>query len=192
METGTILLLIGIALLVIGYVWYVSIVTKRNKVQESLSGIDVQLQKRSDLIPNVLTIAKKFMQHERELMEQITALRTQVDTSYDRKDGQSVQEHLGLAEQLRQKLGSLMVQVENYPDLKSDKTMLQAQQTYNEVEAQITAARRFYNASVTQLNNAVQIFPGTLIARIAGVNVFPFYDIDEAAAKPVNAQDILK
>ncbi len=66
-----------------------------------------------------------------------------------------------------------MIAVEAYPDLKSDETMLQAQRTYNEVEEQIAAARRFYNASVTQLNNSVQIFPGNFIAGIAKVNAMP-------------------
>ena len=85
-----------------------------------------------------------------------------------------------------------MVRVEAYPDLKSDQTMGQAMQTYNEVEAQIAAARRFYNSAVTALNNSVQIFPGNIIANMAGVSEMPFYETDDAARAPVNADDFLK
>ena len=70
--------------------------------------------------------------------------------------------------------------------------MLQAQQTYNEVEAQIAAARRFYNAAVAELNNAIQIFPGNLLAGYAKAKPMPFFEGDEAAMKPVNAAELLE
>ena len=85
-----------------------------------------------------------------------------------------------------------MVRVEAYPDLKSDQTMVQAMQTYNEVEAQIAAARRFYNSAVTALNNSVQIFPGNIIANVARVTEMPFYETDKAARAPIDASDYLK
>lgn len=178
--------------LAIGYFWYVSIISKRNGAQEALSGVDVQLKQRSNLIPNILKIAQKFMEHEKSLLEEITALRTKVDKDYNEADKQAVSEHLAAAEMLGSKMGQLMVAVEDYPDLKSDQTMVQAMQTYNEVEAQIAAARRFYNSSVTALNNAVQIFPGNIIAGMAGVSAMPFYEADEASKAPVNADDYLK
>ena len=82
---------------------------------------------------------------------------------------------------------------ENYPDLKSQETMVTAQATYTEVEGHIAAARRFYNAAVTQLNNSVQIFPGNMIAGMAGVSEMPFFEeTDEAAKAPVDASDYLK
>jgi len=176
---------------VIAYFWYVSIVGKRNKALEALSGIDVQLKQRADLIPNILTIAKKFMQHERQLLEKITALRTKVIEDYDKSDRSAVAEHLEASGELAGKMGQLMVNVENYPDLKSDQTMLQAQASYNEVEAKISAARRFYNSSVTELNNAVQIFPGNIIAGWANIAEMPFYEAEDAARQPVNAGDFL-
>ncbi len=176
---------------VIVYFWYAGIIKKRNRAQEALSGVDVQLKKRSNLIPNILKIAKKFMEHEKSLMEEITALRSKVDDGYDQNNKEAVKEHLMTSEMLAGKMGQFMVQVENYPDLKSDQTMLQAQQTYNEVEEQIAAARRFYNSSVTQLNNAVQIFPGNIIANIAGVSEMPFYEADEASKAPVDANEFL-
>lgn len=191
MAAVIVLLIIVIVPLVIGYFWYVGIVTKRNKAQEALSGVDVQLKKRSNLIPNILKIAKKFMEHEKSLLTEITELRAKVEKDYDENDKEAVREHLAAADQLAGKMNGLMVQVENYPDLKSDQTMIQAMQTYNEVEEQIAASRRFYNSAVTLLNNSVQIFPGNIIAGMAGVSEMPFYEAEEEAKIPVNADDYL-
>lgn len=185
------ILLIILAPLALGYFWYVSIIGKRNKAQEALSGIDVQLQMRGELIPNILTIAKKFMEHEKSLLAEITELRSGAEQAYDKANPEAVKDHLAQAAQLQSKMGQLMVQVEAYPQLKSDQTMMTAMQSYNEVEAHIAAARRFYNATVTQLNNAVQIFPGNIIASMAGVQPLPFYDAPESVTAPVNAKDIL-
>lgn len=177
--------------LIVLYGWYASIIGKRNKAQEALSGIDVQLKKRSNLIPNILKIAKKFMDHEKSLLTEITALRERVDQDYDKSDKGEVQQHLNASELLAGKMGQLMVSVEDYPELKSNETMIQAMQTYNEVEAQIAAARRFYNSSVTSLNNSIQIFPGNLLAGLANASVLPFYEAEEAAKAPVNAGEYL-
>lgn len=186
------IILVLILPLAILYFWYASIISKRNQAQEALSGIDVHLQMRGELIPNILQIAKKFMEHEKSLLTEITELRTRATQTYDRADAQAVKEHLASAGALQNKMGQLMVQVENYPQLKSDQTMVTAMQSYNEVEAQIAAARRFYNSAVTALNNSVQIFPGTLIAQFAGVQPLPFYDAPESSIAPVNAADILQ
>jgi len=193
MENNSIIWLAALigGIVLAGYFWYVSIITKRNKSLEALSGIDVQLQKRGELIPNILKIAKKFMEHEQGLLQQITALRSQAAQPYDTADQQRVAEHLAAAGQLDQHMGQLMIQVEAYPDLKSDQTMVTAMQSYNEVEAQIAAARRFYNSAVNALNNAVQIFPGSMIANMAGVGAMPFYDAPESVKAPVNASDYL-
>lgn len=184
-------IIIILSLLAVAYFWYISIISKRNKALEALSGIDVQLKKRSNLIPNILKIAKKFMDHEKALFVEVTKLREKLEENYDQKDANKVKEHFATAEELSSKMGGFMVQVENYPDLKSDQTMIQAQQTYNEVEAQIAAARRFYNSAVSALRNAIQIFPGNIIAKIAGVSSMPFYEADEESKKPVDASSIL-
>lgn len=186
-------LLLALGLVVIiAYLWYVSLVKKRNAGREALSGIDVQLKKRANLVPNILQIAQKFMDHEKGLLTDITALRAQATQAYDSNDAAEIKQHLAVAEQLNSKMGQLMISVEAYPELKSDNTMLQAMQTYNEVEAHISAARRFYNAAVTELNNAVEIFPGSIIASMANIKVMPFYEADEASKAPINASDFLK
>lgn len=177
---------------VIAYFWYTSIITKRNKALEALSGIDVQLKLRSNLIPNILKIAQKFMEHEKSLFAEITELRTKAIGDYDKADSAAVEQHLETSNQLASKMNQLMLNVENYPELRSDQTMLQAQATYNEVEAKIAAARRFYNSAVTALRNAIQIFPGNIIAGWAGVSEMPFYRAEESAKAPVDASDFLK
>ena len=183
------LVLLAIAVL---YFWYASLVRRRNQVFQALSGIDVQLQKRGRLIPNILAIAKRFMSHEAEVLQSVTRLRSQMSDSYDSTEPDQVQAHLTASAALTRQMGHLMVTLEDYPALKSDQTMLQAQQTYNEVEAQIAAARRFYNAAVAELNNAIQIFPGNLLAGYAKAKPMPFFEGDEAAMKSVNAAELLE
>ncbi len=182
--------IIAVIVVVILYIWYVGIVSKKNKVLEALSGIDIQLKKRSNVIPNILKIAKRFMTHEKDLLTKVTELRGKADTNYDKNDIESVKGYLKRVGALDQSLGRLMVAVEAYPDLKSDKTMLQAQRTYNEVEEHIAAARRFYNAAVASLNNSIEVFPGNLLAGLAKAQVMPFYKTDEISSAPVNADEI--
>ncbi|KIE05353.1 LemA family protein [Candidatus Jidaibacter acanthamoeba] len=182
--------IIGVVL-IISYLWYASLILKRNNVRGSLSGIDVQLKKRSDLIPNILAVAKKFMQHEMEIMKEITGLRTQVDKKYDPNNITEVKNHFADSELLANKLGQFMMSVENYPDLKSNQAMIEVIQSLNEVEAQLTAARRFYNSTVTALNNTIQIFPGNLIAKLANIQELPFYQTDEASKAPINTSEFL-
>ena len=185
------LFLVLLAIVVL-YFWYASLVWRGNQVFQALSGIDVQLQKRGRLIPNILAIAKRFMSHEAEVLQSVTRLRSQMSDSYDSTEPDQVQAHLTASAALTQQMGRLMVTLEDYPALKSDQTMLQAQQTYNEVEAQIAAARRFYNAAVAELNNAIQIFPGNLLAGYAKAKPMLFFEGDEAAMKPVNAAELLE
>lgn len=183
--------LILLALLIFSYIWYASIITRKNQALQALSGIDVHLKQRLNLVPNILKLAQKFMQHEKALMEEITALRTQTEASYNPDDAQGVKAHLAAANALAGKMGQLMVAVENYPDLKSDQTIVQAMQTYSETEAQITAARRFYNAAVASLNNSIQIFPGNMLAKFAGAQAMPFFEAEDAVHAPIDADAFL-
>ncbi len=191
MSTGTIsLIVIGIILLII-IMMYNSLVSKRNKVKEAFASIDVQLKKRYDLIPNILTIANKFMEHERSLLENITALRAQA-LKLDSSLG-SIEGKLKLDGEIQRQMGQLMVNMENYPQLKSDQTMLQSMQTYNEVEEHIAAARRFYNAAVLDLNNATELFPSSIIATIFNFKQMPFFKVeDEKERQAINAQEFFK
>ena len=147
LSLGTIVVIV-VAVIVIGglYSLYVKLVQKKNKVREAMGGVDVQLKKRYDLIPNILTIANKFMEHEKGLMTEVTALRTQAASL--RSTADTIAKKIDLDNQIAAKMGQIMLNVENYPQLKSDQTMIQAMQTYAEVEEHIAAARRFYNSAV--------------------------------------------
>ncbi len=187
-----VLIAIVLIVLIAGYGWYVALIKRRNSALEALSSIDVQLRKRADLVPNVLKIAERFMEHEKELMGRITELRASTMGGYDAKDPAAVKEHLQSAEAMSGAMMRLFAVAENYPQLKSNETMINAQDTYTEVEGHIAASRRFYNAAVAELNNAVQIFPGSVIAGMANVREMPFFEeTDEAAKRPVDASDYL-
>ena len=95
--------------------------------------------------------------------------------------------------QLNNKLKSFWVNVENYPDLKSNQTMVQAMQTFNEVEEHIAAARRFYNAAVNDLKNAVEIFPSSFVAKLIGIKVeMPFFKAEENEKSRIDSQEFFK
>ncbi|MEM7172190.1 MAG: LemA family protein [Pseudomonadota bacterium] len=172
-------------------IWYFVLISRRNMALEALSSIDVQLNLRLDLIPNILKIARRFMEHEKDLMTEVTELRQQLTSGYNPKNAEDLKTHLAQADELTARMGQLMIQVENYPQLTSDQTMVKAMESYNEVEARIAASRRFFNASVTALNNAVQIFPGSLIAKLAGVSAMPYFEARPQAHDPIDADDFL-
>ena len=174
-----------LAILVTLYSAYVSVIKRKNKVKEAFSSINIQLKKRYDLIPNILTMANVFMQHERSLMEDLTRLRTEVLSVPNNYE--NIGRKLALDSQIRSKMQQLLVSVENYPQLKSDQTMVTAMQTYNEVEEHIAAARRFFNAAVNDLNNAVEIFPTSLFAKDLGITAQEFFEVDEKETKTINA-----
>lgn len=172
------------------YILYVKLIKCKNKTREAMSGIDVQLKKRYDLIPNILSIAQKYMEHERGLFDEITKLRTAA--AGIKSDANTIGEKINLDNQIASKMGQLMVNVENYPQLKADNTMITAMQTYSEVEEHIAAARRFYNSAVNELNNAVEIFPSSLVAAMIGIRAYPFFETDETSRQSINAADYLK
>ena len=180
------------ALVVFGWLYgiYVNLIKIKNKTKEAFSGINVQLKKRYDLIPNILTLANKFMEHERGLFEEITKLRSKALSLPN--DPNLAGQKLELDAKIKSLMGQVMVSVENYPELKSDASMMTAMQTYNEVEEHIAAARRFYNSAVNELNNAVEIFPSSMVAAMIGVKGQEFFQATEEETKAVNASDYLK
>lgn len=187
------LIIAGVVVLVVlmkAYNVYVALIKTKNKTLEAFSAVSVQLKKRYDLIPNILEIANKFMEHERGLMEEITQLRTQAMKLPSDIDNINLQAKIDT--QIRDKMGQIMVAVENYPQLKSDQTMVSAMQTYNEVEEHIAAARRFYNSAVLELNNMVEIFPTSVVASMVNVSQKDFFQIDEQETQAPKASDYLK
>ncbi|MCU1382466.1 MAG: LemA family protein [Acidobacteria bacterium] len=183
-------LIIGAAALAALYFWYASLIARRNKVREALSSVDVHLNQRHDLIPNIVALAGRYMEHERALLTEVTRLREQARSTAPTNPAETGK-RFALEGELGQRMAQLMVGMEAYPDLKADRPLMDAQHTWTETEAQITAARRFYNAAVNQLNNAVQIFPGSIIAAVAGVSAMPFFEAPAEARVAPTVDGIL-
>ena len=186
-STVSIWLIVLLVILIIAWFVYVGLIQKKNNVKEAFASIDVQLKKRYDLIPNILFIANKFMEHERGLLTDITELRAQAAKMPP--ELAQAKEKIELDNKISGLMGKLLVSVENYPQLKSDQTMIQAMQTYSEQEEHIAAARRFYNSAVKELNNAVEIFPSSIVAAIVGVKGAPFFEASEEERQRVDASN---
>lgn len=183
------LVVLGV-LLIVFYALYVSLIKKKNRLKESASGIDVQLKKRYDLIPNLLTMAAKFMEHEKMLMEEITKLRSDA-MAVNFADEPA--KRFELENRLSSKIGEFRLSAENYPDMKSNQAMINAMESLNDVEEHIAAARRFYNSNVTDLKNAVEIFPSSLVAKLIGIkDEMPFFTAEENAKKDIDAGSFFK
>lgn len=172
-----IIALVVIAVVVLAIIlMYNSLVRSKNEVENAFGGMDVQLKKRYDLIPNLVSTVKEYASHEKELIERVTQLRAKVTNEQLSND-----EKVALDNEISQTLGGIMVAVENYPDLKANENFLNLQRTLNEVESQISASRRAYNAAVTDYNNAVETFPKNVLASMMNYNrkeVFVIPDIE--------------
>ncbi len=189
MSASVIVVVAAVAVLTGTYGWYVALIARRNKVREAMSSIDVHLTQRHDLVPNIVALARQYMQHERDLLVDVTRLREAASHATGASPG-DLGRRFDVEGQLTERVGQVFVRMEGYPELKAAGPFMAAQQTWIEAEAQITAARRFYNAAVNQLNNAVQMFPGSMLAPMVGVQAMPFFEAT-AAAREVPGVDAL-
>jgi len=177
------LLVIGLFLVSI----YNGLIRKKNEVDNAFGGIDVQLKKRYDLIPNLVSTVQQYASHEKELLEKVTNLRTQA-ISGNTTDN----ERVNLDNQISGALRSIMISVENYPDLKANTNFLDLQRALNETESQISAARRAYNAAVTDFNNGIETFPGNLMASLMKLARKEVFEIPETEKQNVNVKELFK
>lgn len=162
------------------------IVRTRNAVGEALGSVDAQLQNRHNLVPNMVAAARRFMQHEDALLTRIVELRTRAGGTYDRANPGAVAEHLAVEADLRGDMQRLVTAVEQYPDLRSADAMIRLMDSLEETEANISAARRYYNQAVTAYRNAIQTFPGYFIAPMMKAEPFPYYEAEEIARRPTD------
>lgn len=158
---------------------YNELVRLRNKVKNAFSQIDTQLQRRFDLIPNLVETVKGFATHEKELLENVAASRS----GY--MNASSNGEKLAMNNQLTSNLRSLFAVAESYPELKANTNFLKLQDELSETEDKVTYSRQFYNDAVTIYNNKIQMFPGNLIAGIFGFKEEELFNtVDEAKEAP--------
>lgn len=149
--------LIGVALLsLIIIVYYNGFISRRNAMRNAFASIDVQLKKRWDLIPNLVETVKGFAKHEKVVLESVVQARNARPGSRER---------FVCEDQIAAGAGRLIAVAESYPELKSNEQFLLLQRNLTEVESQISASRRAYNAAVTAWNEGVESFPGVLFAR---------------------------
>ena len=162
---------------------YNAFVRKRNRCRTAFSSIDVNLKKRHDLIPNIVGAVKGYMKHEAEVLERVTQLREQARGMAGDDGGRaSVEREIGLC------LGLINARVEAYPELKASEHVMHLQRTLTEIEEQISAARRAYNAAVESFNNGVEMFPSKIIAGMMGLSTMRFFEAVEADRLPVQVQ----
>src|SRR3954470_16296792 len=152
---------------------------------EALGGIDVQLTRRADLIPNLVNTVKGYAAHEKGVLENVTAARAAVQQA---TASGTVEQKAAADAQLGQALGGVFAVVENYPDLKASQSFLQLQGQLSETENQLAFARQYYNDAAATLNTSVSALPGILFAGPAGVAKRAFYDAPVGQEAPPTVQ----
>lgn len=177
---------IGIVVFVL--IWavatYNALVRIRNQCRESWSGIDTELKRRYDLIPNLVETVKGYARHEQETLQRVVETRNRAVASTGSPDSQARDENAFVGS-LRQ----LFAVAERYPDLKANETFLSMQAELVNTEDRIQAARRFYNANVRDLNTRIEVFPSNMIGRTFGFRPEEFFEIEESGVRlPVKVQ----
>ena len=170
------LLVISAVVVIVPIAIYNGLVYKRNRVRNAFSSIDVNLRKRFDLIPSLVETVKGFAKHEEETFTRLIEARRQIDSGELNES-----QRLRVEEQIGPRMQRLLAVAEDYPELKSSSHFLNLQRNLTEIEEQISAARRAYNAAVFEINTAVESFPSNLIASAFGFKRHDFFE----AADPV-------
>jgi len=148
-------------------------------VEEGWSGIDVQLKRRANLIPNLIETVKGYMGHERELLEKVTELRSKA------MKAENVGEKARLEGELSRSLVNVLAVAENYPDLKANQNFLDLQEQLAKIEDEIQMARRYYNGTVRNLNIKIESFPSNIVANIFHFTKAEFFEIEDEADRKV-------
>lgn len=168
-----VIIVVGILLLIV--IWVISLynglVRLRNRRQNAFADIDVQLRQRHDLVPQLVDTVKGYASHEKELLTRITEARSAA------MNATSINDKIQAEQQLSTALAGLKIQVEAYPDLKANQNFMQLQEELSDIENKLAAARRFFNGATTEYNNAVESFPGNLVARNFGFNREILFDL---------------
>lgn len=156
---------------------YNGLVARRNETKNAWSQIDVQLKRRYDLIPNLVETAKGYMKHERETLEAVVRAR---QVAVDLKNAGNIADLAKAEGALTQTLRSLFAVAESYPDLKANQNMLSLQEELKSTENRVGFARQAYNDAVMRLNNAIEQFPGSLVAGMGGFKQAEFFEVESA------------
>ncbi len=172
-----IIIIVILILLVVAYVMlYNGLVNLRTHAQEAWSQIDVQLQRRNDLIPNLLETVKGYSKYEASTLEKVTSLRTQLATL----PADARQEKMDLSNQLTQALGSVYAVAENYPDLKASTEYTKLMEELSNTENKIAYSRQLYNSTVATFDARIQTFPANIVANIHHFTAMEYLQVPES------------
>lgn len=177
-----------IALVIIGLIYLNNdLIGKKNQIERAFASVDVLLKKRCDLIPNLVAIAKQYMDFEQETLTRIAGLRSRALSGRLTPD-----QRVSVENQLSRDLNDFFVSAEAYPELRSNQQFVDLQATLNETEEQISAARRFYNSAVNEFNNAVEMFPSNIVASWMHLRTQSFFAIEEQERQVVDVHQLFK
>lgn len=180
-------ILMGLLLLTLFWIIaiYNSLVRLRQHLKDSWAGIETELRRRYDLIPNLVETVKGYAAHEKQVFENVTAARTRAVSSSGSPSSQAADENV-----LVQGLRGLFAVSEGYPELKASDNFLELQRELANTEDRIQAARRFYNGNVRDLNTRIEVFPSNLIANIFSFTQAEYFEIEEVGAAAVPQVDL--
>ena len=179
------LIVIGVPLIIIIAV-YNRLVVLRNRGDNAWHQIDVQLQKRADLVPNLVETVKGYAAHEKQTFENVTKARAMFNQAGD------VKQKAEATNMLTSALKSLFAVVENYPDLKANQNFLMLQEELSGIESKVAYARQFYNDTILAYNNARQVFPSSIIANMFSFQEKDYFEIEEPEKREVPKVDFGK
>ena len=174
----TILVIILVILVIFVIVEYNMMVKLKKQMNNSYSVIDVYLQKRFDLIPNLVEVTKGYANYEKDILSKITEYRTSYNQNKDKES----------LNKLNNEYNNLMLVVENYPDLKASEQFLQLQKSLSKVESELQAARRIYNTDTTKYNTKLSVFPSNIIANIFGFKEGELFELEDRAVQGANVK----
>lgn len=183
MDTNVIILLVVVG--VVGlFFWsvYNSLVTARVRIKEALSQIDVQLKRRTDLIPNLVETVKGYAKHEKGVFEKVTEARSSLmsaKTTHEKAEANNM---------LSDTLKSLFAVSENYPELKASQNFLSLQEEVSDTENKVAYSRQFYNGNVRDYNTKLTVFPSNIVGNMFGFKEADFFETDEKDKEPVKVQ----
>jgi LemA protein len=174
-------LIVLVALIVLAVIYFIakrnSIIASRNRVDEAWSGIDVQLKRRHDLVPNLVETVKGYAAHESQVFEKATKARAEAMSARGVGETAQAEQHLTGA------LTDLRAVAENYPDLRATENFQQLSRNLSELEDEIQASRRIYNSNVMAYNTDIQQFPGSIIANQGNFAEREFFEIEDASQR---------
>jgi len=170
----SILIVTALLILTAGILFYNNLVRNRNLVSEAWAGIDVQLQKRAELVPNLVQTVKAYTAHESGVLEEVTRIRNRGKTDTETQVADRAEQETALS----RSLGRLIILAEDYPDLKASEGFRQLHSSLVKIEEQLQYARRYYNGAVRDNNNAVQRLPSNIIASLFNFELADFFEIE--------------